>query len=243
MIQDKQSSLEKTFNDLLTSVDNSPQVTTALSVLATALPSTYVDGITSNPASFYEQLATATALPTELANAINAIPTSAAAYLESAVSKGSDIIASEIDIYVSSVTNDARWTSALNAIESGVPSSVQSLIANDPSYALSLITATSLPSWTSAIPSNALSYLSSIGNDAVSIISADIAGVSAPYATGAITSKPSSGFGKATSGVAKPTGGAANTTVASFKGAASSMKAGSVGAGAVFAAIAMWFHV
>jgi len=202
-----------------------------------------VAGITSNPASFYELLATATTLPTDLSNAINAIPTPAASYLQSAVSKGADIVSSELNIYASSVINDAKWTSALNAIDSAVPSSVQSLIANDPSYAMSIITATSLPSWSSAIPSDAFNYLNSIGNDAASIFSANTAGPSAPNTTPAITSKPSSGFAKATSDVAKPSGGAANTTVASFKGAASSMKAGGLGAGAVFAAIAMWFHV
>lgn len=240
LVQDQQASLEKSFNDFLSSVDNSPQVSTAVSVFLTALPTTVVQGITSDPASFYQLLATATSLPTDLSKAINAIPTSAALYLQSAVSRGADIVASEMGIYESSVVNDPKWTSALNAVDSAVPSSVLSLIANDPSYALSFITATSLPSWTTAIPSNAVSYLNSIENDAASIVSANTAG---PKPTAAVTSKPSSGFAQATSGTAKPSGGAANSTVAPFKGAASPMKAGGLGAGAVFAAIAMWFHV
>ena len=237
--------MEQTFYNLLTSVDNSPQISTAVSVFATALPSTYVSGITSNPASFYEMLATATTLPTEISNAINAVPTAAASYIVSAVSKGADIIVSEMSIYESSVTNDVKWTSALNALSTAVPTSVQSLLASDANYALSILTATSLPSWTSAIPSNAVSYLNSIDNDAISILSADIFGFTSSYATGATTtSKPSSGFAKATSGFAKPSSGYVNGTgVATFKGAASSMKTGGIGAGAVFAAIAMWFHV
>ena len=239
LFQDKQSSLEKAFNDLASSVDNSPQLSTALSVFATALPSTYVNAITSNPASFYDNLATATTLPTEINNALNAIPTGAATYIESAYSKAGDIIASELDLVASSVAADPKYTSAVNAIVSAVPSSVQSLLVSNSAYALSIATATSLPSWTSAIPTSAVKYFSSVGDDVVSILSADVLGFSTPYATGTA----SSGFAKATSGgFAKPSG-TANTTVTTFKGAASSLSAGGIGAGALFAAIAMWFHV
>lgn len=198
----------------------------------------------NDPASFYQNIATATTLPTEISKALNAVPTAAATYIESVVSKGADIIASEIDLFDSSVSADPKFTSAINAIVSAVPSSVQSLLVSNSAYALSIATATSLPSWTSAIPTNAANYLNSVDNDAVSILSADIVGFSAPYATGATTTTrglSSSGFARSTSGV-KPSG-AANTTVASFKGAASSMQAGGLGAGAVFAAIAMWFQV
>lgn len=198
----------------------------------------------NDPASFYQNIATATTLPTEISKALNAVPTAAATYIESVVSKGADIIASEIDLFDSSVSADPKFTSAINAIVSAVPSSVQSLLVSNSAYALSIATATSLPSWTSAIPTNAANYLNSVDNDAVSILSADIVGFSAPYATGATTTTrglSGSGFARSTSGV-KPSG-AANTTVASFKGAASSMQAGGLGAGAVFAAIAMWFQV
>ena len=231
--------MEKAFNDLASSVDNSPQLSTALSAFATALPSTYVNAITKDPASFYDNLATATTLPVEISKALNAIPTAAATYIESAYSKAGDIVQSELDLVASSVSKDPKYTLAVNGIVSAVPSSVRSLLVSNDAYALSIATATSLPSWTSAIPTSAVKYFSSVGDDVVSILSADIFGFSTPYATGTA----SSGFAKATSGgVVKPTG-TANTTLATFKGAAPSLSASGIGAGALFAAIAVWFHV
>lgn len=58
-----------------------------------------------------------------------------------------------------------------------MPSSVLSELTADPSdFLLSVLTATAPPDWYSAIPTSAVSVLSSVGQAEISIITKDVAG-------------------------------------------------------------------
>ena len=157
-------------------------------------------------------------------------------------------IAQDLASFVTSVTAQSEFSNAVSVLETAVPTSlVEALSANPEKVILSLATATSPPAWIEAIPTSVIDYLSSIGEEAVTVVEGDLPTGdstyyygSAPHPTGASAYPTGSGFPPLSGGNStSPTVG----TPATFHGAASSIKssalamvAGLLGAGLMYLA-------
>ncbi|KAK4697241.1 hypothetical protein P7C71_g800, partial [Lecanoromycetidae sp. Uapishka_2] len=86
-------------------------------------------------------------------------------------------ILNDLSAYQNSITAHAEWSSALAAYTSAIPSSVLTQIdANPIDYIQSVLSAGTPPAWVSAVPTSAVSYISSVVSAEASIISKDAKG-------------------------------------------------------------------
>lgn len=142
------------------------------------------------------------------------------AIIEEALPKIESEIEPDIVNYAASIAKEPDFLSAAAALATAIPSSVQEQIVNDPSeFVVSLVTATQYPPWVSAIPTDAQSYLRSIGEhfasfgeDIASIID-EVAQDSQPTPVRGSFVFPTGGFviptgvyPKGTAGFPRPTG-------------------------------------
>ena len=113
--------------------------------------------------------------------------------------------------YVTSITAQPQFTVAVNALEAAIPSSVLSKIEDAPeSFLLEVATGTAATAYFSAVPTDVLDYVNSVGEQAISILEKDTgltevpAGLF-PTATAVPYAYPYGGYYG--SGAAYPTGG------------------------------------
>ena len=145
--------------------------------------------------------------------------------------------------YAYEVADEPEVSSALDALATAVPTSVQAALESDPvAFIEAIASATTLPGWVSAIPAPVQSEIGKVANGALSIVASDLEGTGAPslptaasgYLRGAAHA---TGTGGLTSVVAsngtKPTGAAPSPSA--FPGAAVSMKSVGVGMAVVMA--------
>ena len=183
--------------------------------------------------------------PDEIKSEIVAVESQIASYVPGGIPSAT-AIAEDLASFVTSVTAQSEFNDAVSVLETAVPSSlVEAISANPEEVILSLATATSPPAWVEAIPTSVIDYLSSVGEEAVSLVQADLPTVDstyyyggAPYPTGTAAYPTGSGY-------ALPTGGNSTAptvaTPATYTGAASSFRssalavaAGLVGAGFMY---------
>lgn len=116
---------------------------------------------------------------------------------------------------MTSITAQPEFSSALAALETAVPLSAVAAIGADPEgFVMELATGT-VPSWYTAIPTGVVSYVESIGEQAVSLLEADTGISSIPAdLLSAVEATATAAYGEATAaygsyangGYAYPTG-------------------------------------
>ncbi|KAL9607498.1 MAG: hypothetical protein Q9167_007591 [Letrouitia subvulpina] len=128
-------------------------------------------------------------------------------------------LANGIDSFVASITADPRFPSVASVLATAVP---PSLLANpDPraaeAYLLSLITATSLPSWLTNLPPSVTNYILNLGEGAQGLLKSDAPSLYAEAtAIATLLAAPGGYAGPAGGyGGANGTAGAGGTAVAS----------------------------
>ncbi|MCJ1230564.1 hypothetical protein MMC12_007238 [Toensbergia leucococca] len=90
--------------------------------------------------------------------------------------------------YLTSLTAQSKYTSVQSVLATAIPSSVLAEIEADPSdFAQEFVTGTStdLPAWYTDLPSDAQSYIASVGQAEISIATKVLGGAAAPRQTGA----------------------------------------------------------
>ncbi|MCJ1291892.1 hypothetical protein MMC34_003440 [Xylographa carneopallida] len=92
-------------------------------------------------------------------------------------------ISADIASYLSTLTTQPGWVSAVSVLATAIPSSDYSNGLS--AYLQQVVTATALPSWYTAMPSDVQSIFSSVGAAEVSIVTKDLA-AAAPQPTAAL---------------------------------------------------------
>ena len=177
---------------------------------------------------------------------VSAIPTPVIGSFETLIAKPIKAVG-DVEGYLAQVVEEPEFASAISALMTAVPTSVQEAFESNPADLLeNIVTAKTLPPWVTDIPAPLQSDIGSTVNEALSIIDNDLQ--SSTSTTGAsIEFMPSSGYAKATGmgvvvGYNGTNGGPTGTPIA-YMGAAAPMK--TAAAGMMVSMVGVWvvFHV
>ena len=122
----------------------------------------------------------------------------------------------DLAAYVTSITAQPEFSAAVAALETAVPLSAVAAIGENPEEFIMELATGSLPPWFSAIPTSVVGYIESIGEQAVSLVEADVGISSIPAdfiselegSATAVYAKATSAYGGyASGGYPYPTGG------------------------------------
>ena len=90
-------------------------------------------------------------------------------------------IASDVEAYAESIVSDPEFSSEVKIAKNAIPTSVFKAAESDPiGFVADLVTASSAPSWVSAIPTGAQDYFVSIAEHVINVVADDVEGSDPP---------------------------------------------------------------
>ena len=224
----------------ITTLESSPAFKSDVAAVLAAAPASVLQEASSDPEALLDDLANSS--EDDLPAWVSAIPTSVLGSLETLAAKPLDAV-SDVEDYAYEVADEPEVSTALEVLATAVPTSVQAALESDPvAFIEAVATATTLPTWVSAIPAPVQSEIGKVANGALSIVASDLEGTAAPslptaasqYLHGAAYATGTGGLTSVTvANGTKPTG--AVPSPSAFPGAAVSAKSVGIGMVAVMA--------
>jgi len=236
--------------NFITTLESSPAFQTDVAAILSAAPASVLEEAYTDPEALLEDLTYDDDLPAW----VSAIPTSVIGSLETLAAVPIEAL-SDVEEYLYKVADEPAVSSALDALQTAIPTSIQDAIESDPvAFLEGVATATTLPAWITDIPAPVQSEIGDVVNGVLSLIDADLEGSAVPTAVSGFLATAAGGYlptaayatGTGFSSVVaangtKPTGTPAPSPSA-FHGAAVSMQTVGVGLAAVMAGAALWIN-